>query len=365
MTVLVANALLMLAYATLLRSYKKAVVVLGGFQLFLILALRGEFYGADASYYSNGYSYIASMSFDQMIACLDLNLLNTSNLVYPYSYELGWVVVNWLFGGAIGFDYRVLMVVLSAFTAFSFALFSYRYSKDPGFSLFIISCLSFYLYSFYILRQTFALCICLLAIPFLLQRRPAKFAAIVFLAFLFHRSALLFLVLYPFCRLKVSKKTYGKGILVFAVLLGLSLTVMPMVIQFVFQIINKAHWIVEIEFSWNNLIALQLFIVVCCTFFDIDRVAKSQAGNLALWGVLISCVSYAAMLCNDTLARSNEYFWIFVALLIPAMLQQFGAHMRTLARMFISLLLLGFLVYQLQGSYLDPYISVFDRMNRY
>lgn len=356
MTVLLTNAVLILAYATLLRGHKKVVVILCGLQLFFVLALRGEFYGTDALYYSNGYAYISSMSLEQMIACLNPNLLNISNLVYPYSYELGWVVLNWLFGGLLGLDYRVFMVALSAFTAGSFALFSYRYSKDPGYSLFVISCLSFFLYSFFILRQTLALCICLLAVPFLLERKPVRFIALVFLAFLFHRSALVFLVLYPFCGRKVTKGAFNKGLLAFCVCLVLSLTVLPSVVSFLFGIMGKSHWIGDIGFSWNNLIALQLFIVICCLAFDIDQVAEDKLDNVALWAVLVSCVTYAVMLNNEVLARANEYLWIFVALLIPAMLQRLDPHMRTLGRMCVGMLLLGFLAYQVSGSDLDPYV---------
>lgn len=354
MTILLGNAVSLLFYSVLFRESKKFVVVLGGIQLFLLLALRSEYYGTDAIYYLNGYDYISSMTFDQMLGALNSNLLNTAHLVYPYSYENGWVLLNWLFSaGHLG--YRTLMVFLSGVTAASFSLFAYRFSKDPGITMFVLSCLSPLLYSFFILRQTFALCICLLALPFLLKRRPVPFALMVLVAFLFHRSALIFLILYPLCGRRATKKVFQIGLLVFAILLAASYTVFPKVIALLFELVGKAHF--QISFSWNNLIALQLLIVVCCLFFDIDDISKDPTDNLALWAILASLLTYTVMLNNEVLARANEYLWIFVALLIPAMLQRLDPEMRALVRILVSILLLGFLAYEVHGSDLDPYLA--------
>jgi hypothetical protein len=359
MTIILGNAVLLFFYSMFFRENRKFVAILGGFQLFLLLALRSEYYGTDALYYVNGYDYISSMTFEQMLGSLNSNLLNTAHLVYPYSYENGWVLLNWLFS-ASHLGYRALMVFLSGVTAVSFGLFAYRFSKDPGITMFVLSCLSPLLYSFFILRQTFALCICLLALPFLLKRRPIPFALMVVVAFLFHRSALLFLILYPLCGRRATKKVFQVGLVVFAIFLAASYTVLPKVVALLFELVAKTHF--QIDFSWNDLIALQLLIVVCCLFFDIDDISKDPADNLSLWAILASLLTYTVMLNNDVLARANEYLWIFVALLIPAILQRIEPEMRALLRMVVGILLLGFLVYKVQGSDLDPYISVFGQI---
>ena len=150
------------------------------------------------------------------------------------------------------------------------------------------------------------------------------------------------------------------GLVAFVILLAASYTVLPKVVALLFELVAKEHY--EINFSWNSLIALQLFIVVCCLFFDIDEISKDPADNLSLWAILASLLTYTVMLNNDVLARANEYLWIFVALLIPAILQRIGPKMRAPLRIVVGILLLGFLVYKVRGSDLDPYISVFGQI---
>lgn len=74
-----------------------------------------------------------------------------------------------------------------------------------------------------ILRQQLAACIFLLSIPSILERKPLKFYAYVILAFLFHKSAILLVVVYPILRWKEDwfKNVYWQ-LFLFAVALFLS-----------------------------------------------------------------------------------------------------------------------------------------------
>ena len=63
-----------------------------------------------------------------------------------------------------------------------------------------------YTLTFGILRQAIALSISLLAFNFLDKRKPIKFILLVLFASLFHKTAAIFLLAYPFLFIKVNKK---------------------------------------------------------------------------------------------------------------------------------------------------------------
>lgn len=354
MTVLVANSLLVLLFAAALNRHPKAACIVCGFQLFLVLAMRSEFYGADALYYYNGYCLISDYSFEEICSLLSPSPINVAGLPYPYAYENGWVVVNWV-SSFVGLDYRQFMIVLAAFTSLSISLFSYRYSENPGYSIFIASCLIFYLYSFYILRQTLAFCVCLFASKYLLERKPVKFFILVLLATMFHRSAVLFAILYPFANRHVDQNTIKKSIGALVLLLVLSAFVLPSVLPPVLAVFGKAHY--DFSFRFNNLLVLQLLTVICLLFFDIEEMAKSRTTSIAIYSSIISMLVYSLLLSNEVMARSIEYIWVFVIVLVPAMLERLEKHERTIAYMAVSALLVIYLAHQIRGTTLDPYLS--------
>lgn len=238
MIVLLANSILILLFATIFYRSPKAACFICGLQAFLILAMRSEFYGADALYYYNGYHLISGYSFEGICSVLSSSPIKVASLPYPYAYENGWVIVNWLFSH-IGFTYRQFIIVLSGLTSFSLSFFAYRYSKKPGYSIFIATCLIFYLYSFYVLRQTLAFCICLFASKYLLERKPGKFFILLLLAISFHRSAAIFAVLYPFVNRPVTKNTIEKSLVACVVLILVSAFFLPNILPRVLALFGK------------------------------------------------------------------------------------------------------------------------------
>jgi hypothetical protein len=355
--VFLANAVLLLLYDVVFPKNETFACVLGGVQIFLLLALRADTYGADANYYRNGFSYIASLDFEHMAGALNPSLLNDADLVWPYSFENGWVVLNWLFAAA-GLTYRSLVVALSAATAVSFTVFCRRYSKNPCYSLFLMSCLAFLPYAVFILRQTLAFCICLWAVPFALERKPGRFLLVVACAFLFHRSALLFLVLYPLAGLRATKRAVGWALAAFLGIALASATVLPYVLPALLSLVGKAHY--SVGFAWNNMVALQFVLVAALLAFPVDAMCGDARVNLAVWGMLASLVTYGAMLNNEVLARANEYLWVFVVLLVPALLDELEPHEKTLGYLAASALALAYLCQQTTGGAgLDPYVFMF------
>lgn len=71
-----------------------------------------------------------------------------------------------------------------------------RGSINPAVSLFVFITLGYYTFCFNAMRQAIAMSIYMLAIPFLVKRDFLKYALLVFIAFLFHRTVIITLPLY-------------------------------------------------------------------------------------------------------------------------------------------------------------------------
>lgn len=105
-------------------------------------------------------------------------------------------------------DFHVYVFVISAFVLGSFSIFIYQHSDRPVFSYVTYYALGYYAIGFQMLRHVMALSILLLAYNFILERKMMKFMAIVLLASCFHSSALIFLIVYPFSRMKIGIKQW-------------------------------------------------------------------------------------------------------------------------------------------------------------
>jgi len=93
----------------------------------------------------------------------------------------------------------------------------YKYSLNKRLSTIIFISL-FYGYGFFLLRQSIALAIVLFSYKFIHEKKFVKFVVAILIAALFHKTALLVLILYPICnKIQFSSKNY---ILILVAIIG-------------------------------------------------------------------------------------------------------------------------------------------------
>lgn len=127
---------------------------------------------------------------------------------FETSDDYSLVLINGLTGFEIGYG-TLVFIIKKIFDSYSFFLvfhaiifytIIFRTSKKYS-PYFFISLLFFYATNLGIIgsnRQLLAVALCLLSIPYILDRKPIKFIAIIIFASLFHTTALLFGVYYFF-----------------------------------------------------------------------------------------------------------------------------------------------------------------------
>ena len=343
-------------YDVLIRDKRKLVTVVT-VQLFLILALRDPTLGVDLANYSGGYRYITSLDFTSMLS--RLNFISTADLVFPYNYESGFVVLNWIFGN-LGLSFHAFLILHAAFCMTSFGVFIYRYSKLPWLSFSMLIAFSYFEYSFGILRQMLAIAILLWAVPLIERKKAILFFLVVLLAFTVHRTAIVFLVIYLARYIKVTRIVYLVNAALWGLLLVFSPFLFNVVLKRILLLLGKTRYM-KFSFEWSNMTTLLLLFAIAA-FFTLDFSAMSNKRNsIFCWGFLLAMPFQIFAMGNAVFGRMILYYMVFGILLIPNILWDYKKNraLSEAGKYVLWLFLFVFTVYQYYESPIVPYVSVF------
>ena len=357
MAIYVLSFLTLPIYDVLIKDRKKLVTVVT-LQFFLILALRDPSLGVDLVNYSTGYNYISSLGFTDMLS--RLNFLSTAELVYPHEYESGYVVLNWLLG-KIGISFHAFLILHAAFCMVSFGVFIYRYSKLPWLSFAMLIAFSYFEYSFGILRQLLAIAVLLWAVPMIEKKgRWWAFFLLVLLAFTFHRTAIVFAVLYLARYVKVTRIVYLANAALWGLLIALTPLIFNVFVTRILALLGKNTY-AKFSFEWSNMTTLLLLFAVAA-FFTLDFTSLKETRNSILcWGFLLTMPFQIFAMSNEVFGRMTLYYMILGIALIPNILADYRKNraLAEIGKYALWIFLFVFSVYQFYDSPIMPYISIF------
>lgn len=120
-------------------------------------------------------------------------------------YEKGYLLLNHLIQ-YFTLNSQSILIFTSIVIIGSIMFFIYRYSVSIFFSVYLFITLAFYYNSMNIIRQYFAIAILTYSISFIKRRKLLPFLLIVFIASLFHSSALIFSIVYLVPLIKFTNK---------------------------------------------------------------------------------------------------------------------------------------------------------------
>ena len=166
------------------KEIKHIFLVMNFIILFVIAVFRDESVGQDYSVYIGIFEGFLNLDYDSML-----------ENEFAKKGEVLFVALG-IFLKAVVNDYLVIVCAVY----FLMLLFVYRfikkYANDVLLSGFLFYGFSFYNMSLNILRQYMAAAIVLLAIDYI-EEKPVKFFLCVLVAMLFHKTAIVFVILYP------------------------------------------------------------------------------------------------------------------------------------------------------------------------
>ena len=187
--------ILVFSYAILLILFpqnqigKKIFLFIIGGQLIILFALRDFYTGVDILRYKLTYDWISG-----------------HDISYAFSVReefenVGYFVFNYLLSH-FGVSYQTFLAIVGVICVVPILYFIYKYSKYPLFSVVIYLSMGVYAFQFSGLKQAIAMSISLVAFEYLLQNKEKNFYISVFVAMLFHPTAIVMLPLYLILRTK-------------------------------------------------------------------------------------------------------------------------------------------------------------------
>ncbi len=255
----------------------------------------------------------------------------------PFYYFLGNVFSK------LGFTYRGWFVFIATVYIGGFCYVTYKYSNDYFISVLILITQSYFYFSMTGLRQTLAMGICFFAYDFAVRKKPVGFALAVFLASLFHSSALIFAVFYFIKNLKINFKYW------FATLGALAVSFLfP---SFINNLVEQLAWNDELAryadvttgLSISGFIIQFCILLFCYMFTRFD--AKNDGYRKPWFAAMVMGLVIQAFVVNiDNIFRMAMYFSVYGVLAVPDAIELQGLKNRRLAFWIITaLLMLDFL----------------------
>lgn len=242
-----------------------------------------------------------------------------------------------------------------------------KHSPILYFSLFILFC-KFFLMSFVYLRQGIAMGIVWYSISYILKKDLLRFLVLVGLAYLFHKSALIFVPIYFLANLRFTHLNM-LVIAVVAILISLS-PLTEFFMQFIVE--NTDNEKIEIyaaksgEINVLYLIEALLLIFLLLKFRD--TFYKTPKETLLLNGLFFYILINIIALTNASFVRFGWYYFIFLVLAFP----YFYMHIKPIplkkifkraVYVYYSLLFFRLLLVYDDGDFM-PYKTIFQDFNR-
>lgn len=134
----------------------------------------------------------------------NINIFSMSQILNS-KWEILYVALN-VFIKLFTNNDRIFIIILAIIGLIGPYFFIKRYSKNYLFSVILFIILGIYHFDFYVIRQSITISILLLSIKYIEQKKLLKFLIMVLIATGFHTSALVFIIAYPICNIKVNVK---------------------------------------------------------------------------------------------------------------------------------------------------------------
>lgn len=218
--------------------------------------------------------------------------------------------------GQMGLGFEVCIFLIAVFVGVTLAVFVYRYSPSPYWSYVMYLAMGFYLASFNILKQVIAMGFIMLAMMEIIERRPGRFLVWVGIAALFHTPALVFLIAYPFANKKINLSYF-------------LLIAMMVLAVFLFrdEIINQLSSLYyEEDMQFEAAEALGGKVVVMVMILVLGLILRPLQNYDVIYRQTFNIMVLAAIVqsfsvYDNVFTRLADYFYQFIVLFIPLMLQ--------------------------------------------
>ena len=342
------------------KRAKRAFLFFSGLILFLVIALRDKEVGSvDSQNYFANWERHGFLNFEGLKDSLSRT-----------RQEFGYICTIWVLAHAFP-EGQWLFVFTGLFYSISVCLFIYRNSDNVVVSFLMFLTLGLYSFMVQGLRQSIAMCICLFAIESVKKRKIFRFLIQVFLAFCFHRSAVLFGMVYfiPWKKMCLVNKLQ---MLICAVLLYASASI---ILNIGVEVTKNAYADVYGAIAkGEGFVALSIYcIIIATSFFFIQHSKPAEDGQpykvvllsteedrrketLFIAMTLIGATFYVMRYSSAVILERVSFFFMFGQIIVlPMTVKRFKPLSQTLIYSIAIILSVLLFMYRISTSDLLPY----------
>ncbi|SHK64035.1 EpsG family protein [Chryseobacterium polytrichastri] len=297
-----------------------------------------------------------------------------SNEYLQMMYEFLFIKLNSFVYSATG-DFSVLLFVEASIIFFCFFYIIRKYSEAPILSVLVWFSVS--LASIFFTRQAIAVAICVLALNFIIQRKLYLFLLTVFIAMLFHKSALIFFPAYWIYNLNLSKKQIIVILISSFVLTSVASSLLTTIGNSSLGALSErssAYMESGADESFGSGyspmetmirgVSYRLFLIgifIIFLFKNYEKVQFRGIFNLYLMSVVLFILFVPI---SVALIRFSGYYEIFQIFLYPILILQTKNKIIKNLLLLLLIVYLGFKFYGVIFAYKDlyiPYKSIFNK----
>ena len=278
------------------RGRQRKYLIAAGIGCFLVMGLRFPYYAV-------------AKDLQTYVAFYELAGKTPWSVVFTISeFEYGYVALNKLLALVVPWG-QFIVIVEAAICVFAVGRYIYLNSEYPFEAMLYyvtLGTMSFQLTGF---RQAIAISVCLLSIESAKRRRPLCFALLVGLATLFHRTAIVFAIMYFFLNRDLDFLNSVRGIVLVLVgsLAGGFLTVLGN------SLFGTDYWGTRGNQYGGVVPAIIFALTIALAFWHRRRIKNHQSVNMTTVGLAIYLMRYV----THTIQRIAFYFTPGVIVALP------------------------------------------------
>lgn len=282
--------------------------------LFLLMAFfavfRAPTVGGDLEYYIPHFEEVCQVQ--GLGGLFDLKVSN---------YEPGYTLFCWGLSRITRSNFVFLAVtgVISLIGPFSLCK---RYSPWPFFSILLYILLGFYTNTFNNIRQSMALSIIFLAIPYIFRRKFLLFLLLTLLAGSFHASALSVIVAYPLFSFHLSKFNLFP---ILGISFLASLAIGAVIVQFFGGVFLSKYEEIEGAGAGRGMLLLYFILLTASLFFfEYNKhhllPRRRRVASFFIKLLMVATIIQMFAVYFSSIYRMTYYFFIPIIALIPILL---------------------------------------------
>lgn len=291
------------------EMYNRISIIVFFFVLFFLTAFRSHYVGADTANYRIMFMRFSDLSFESDLRYKEPAFSVLCKIISLFTDNFQW-----------------LLIIVSIISIIPVALVYTAEIEYPMTTIVLLMSISNFYMFFSGMRQSIAISLGMIAFIFTKNKKLIPFLLIVILAFLFHRTAIILLLMYPVYHLKIVKKSL--------------LFIIPgMILVYIFNkpIFNALQGIISdydgVGDSQTGAITMLVLLIMFSVFsFLIPNDEYMDDVSIGMRNLLLIATAVQMFVpLNMFVMRMGYYYLIFLPLLIPKVIVHTSIRWRQVA----------------------------------